>query len=298
VIVLSLFPGLGLLDRAFELEGYCTVRGPDVIWGGDIRTFHPPAGLFDGVIGGPPCQTFSALANLVRAKGLEPAFGNLIPEFERVVSEAEPLWFLMENVRAAPLPVVPGYAVTSFILDNAWLGEEQMRKRRFSFGLRGDEAPNLRKWIPGVALELPYAALAVQGGHDHLDGGEKIRARRQAVCGDNRAVPVALGGSGKVKRRTVRGVNNLSLQDDPRKVQRVGVTGAHPCHERPKGGHGERYTLAEMCELQGLPADYLDHCPMTVQGKRKAIGNGVPIQLGRAVAQAIQKALAARAGAG
>lgn len=41
MLVLSLFPGIGLLDMAFELEGNCVVRGPDVLWGGDIRTFHP-----------------------------------------------------------------------------------------------------------------------------------------------------------------------------------------------------------------------------------------------------------------
>ena len=44
-----LFPGIGLLDMAFEKEGFCVVRGPDLLWGGDIRSFHPPAGKFDGV---------------------------------------------------------------------------------------------------------------------------------------------------------------------------------------------------------------------------------------------------------
>src|SRR6185312_16201865 len=114
VLVLSLFPGLGLFDRAFEQEGFCVVRGPDVLWGGDVRRFHPPAGRFDGVIGGPPCQAFSSLANLVRANGYEPKFGNLIPEFERCVREALPTWFVMENVPQAPEPVVAGYGITSF----------------------------------------------------------------------------------------------------------------------------------------------------------------------------------------
>lgn len=45
-LVLSLFPGIGMLDRGFEEEGYCVVRGPDVLWGGDIRSFHPPARVF------------------------------------------------------------------------------------------------------------------------------------------------------------------------------------------------------------------------------------------------------------
>lgn len=73
-----------------------------------MKSFHPPAGKFDGVIGGPPCQAFSSLANLVRARGCEPRYGNLIPEYERVVREAEPRWFIMENVRAAPVPEVAG----------------------------------------------------------------------------------------------------------------------------------------------------------------------------------------------
>jgi DNA (cytosine-5)-methyltransferase 1 len=55
-LVLSLFPGIGLLDRAFEMEGFCIVRGPDLLWGGDVKTFHPPKGRIDGIIGGPPCQ--------------------------------------------------------------------------------------------------------------------------------------------------------------------------------------------------------------------------------------------------
>jgi DNA (cytosine-5)-methyltransferase 1 len=73
-LVLSLFPGIGLLDMAFEAEGFCVVRGPDVLWGGDIRNFHPPRCRFDGVIGGPPCQAFSRLAHMVRQNGYEPKF--------------------------------------------------------------------------------------------------------------------------------------------------------------------------------------------------------------------------------
>jgi DNA (cytosine-5)-methyltransferase 1 len=133
-LVLSLFPGIGLLDMAFEEEGFCVVRGPDVLWGGDVRRFHPPAGRFDGVIGGPPCQPFSQLVHMVRANGFEPRHEDLIPEFERVVSEARPTWFVMEEVTAAPVPVVSGYAVREAKLNNRWVGGTQERKRRISFG--------------------------------------------------------------------------------------------------------------------------------------------------------------------
>jgi DNA (cytosine-5)-methyltransferase 1 len=146
-LVLSLFPGIGLFDEGFRRAGFCLVRGPDRVWGGDIRTFRPVAGRFDGVIGGPPCQQFSPLSNLVAARGYRPRFGNLISEFERCVSEAAPLWFLMENVRAAPVPRVPGYAVSSFLLDNAALGQAQRRLRRFSFG--GDK---LQHTLPATRI--------------------------------------------------------------------------------------------------------------------------------------------------
>src|SRR4051812_1449520 len=130
-LVLSLFPGIGLLDRAFEEEGFCIVRGPDLLWGGDVRRFHPPAGRFDGVIGGAPCQHFFPLSNM---KDEADHYGNLIPDFERVVYEARPIWFVMENVRDAPLPAVPGYYASDVLVNNRWFGEEQNRMRRFTFG--------------------------------------------------------------------------------------------------------------------------------------------------------------------
>jgi DNA (cytosine-5)-methyltransferase 1 len=236
-LVLSLFPGIGLLDMAFEEEGFCVVRGPDLLWGGDVRTFHPPAGKFDGVIGGPPCQAFSHFRYLNPNVGKH---GNLIPEFERCVRATRPRWFLMENVRGAPTPTVEGYVTRDTLLNNRWLGEEQERLRRFSFGTAGGTALPVQT----EALESPLYA--------------------QAVVADGRAVPVKLGGGGKPK--TVH------------------------------GGHGEpfdrpRRTVADMCELQGLPREFLAEAPFTAHGKRKVIGNGVPLPMGRAVARAVKVAL-------
>jgi len=133
-LVLSLFPGIGLLDMAFEEEGFAVVRGPDVLWGGDIRRFHPPAGKFDGAIGGPPCQAFSEATGINQGR-MEPR-ENLIPEFERCVAESLPMWFLMENVRRAPLPTVGGYKVRDYLLNARFFGSPQKRIRRFSFGTR------------------------------------------------------------------------------------------------------------------------------------------------------------------
>lgn len=93
-LVLSIFPGIDLLGRAFEEEGFQIFRGPDILWGGDIRDFHPPEGLFDGVIGGAPCQVKSQLSKLGNVRAVD-----LLDEFIRVVKEAKPDWVVMENVR-------------------------------------------------------------------------------------------------------------------------------------------------------------------------------------------------------
>lgn len=95
-LILSLFPGIGLLDRAFEEEGFTVVRGPDLLWGGDVRRFSVMAGKFDGVIGGPPCQVFSTASKI---RGTDKV--DMIPEFLRVVAEAQPKFVVMENVRQA-----------------------------------------------------------------------------------------------------------------------------------------------------------------------------------------------------
>lgn len=238
MLILSLFPGIGLLDRAFEEEGFCVVRGPDVLWGGDVRKFHPPAGRFDGVIGGPPCQAFSPLAAMVKHNGHEPKFGNLIPEFERVVREAEPTWFLMENVKQAPTPEIDGYGLHSFCLNNRQFGEKQNRVRKISFGYRGERRPLM---FDVVVFEDSEFEPAVCGGH-HGTGGIECEERRRAA-------------------------------------KRNG--------KEPDG----RQDFARMLALQGLPADFLKESPFTSAGKSKAVGNGVPLAMGCALARAVKEAV-------
>ena len=241
-LVLSLFPGIGLLDMAFEAEGFCVVRGPNVLWGGDVRTFHPPAGRFDGVIGGPPCQMFSRLRHLNPRAGSK--HGNLIPEYERVVAKAEPTWFVMENVPDAPSPEVVGYHVHRLVLNNRQLGEVQNRTRAFSFGTRDG-----RRLMPRVAV---FEAIEY----------------RNAVTSSLRAVPVKLNANGKPKR---------TYTDE-------GKRRGPDC--------GPRAAWSEMCRLQGVAPGFLDECPFTESAKRKMLGNGVPLPMGRAIARAVAEALA------
>jgi DNA (cytosine-5)-methyltransferase 1 len=230
-LVLSLFPGLGFLDMAFEQEGFCVVRGPDLLWGGDVKHFHPPAGKFDGVIGGPPCQAHSRLVHLVRAQGHRVA-PDLIPEFERIIHEARPAWWVMENVPAAP---VLADAVGSALTRDAECGGVTSRERRWSWG--------------GIHLLIPPPT--------------RRTVAHRAVVRDPREIPVAIGGTGKRK---------------------PGVTGGTLPHV------GKSLSIEDMLRRQGFPGDMLDGCPLIVTGKRDAIGNGVPLPMGRAIARAVVRA--------
>lgn len=94
-LVLSLFPGIDLLGRAFEELGFCVVRGPDILFGGDVRSFTPPPGVFAGVIGGPPCQAHSRAREILNTSTAL----DLVPDFVRCVDQAGPEWVVMENVQ-------------------------------------------------------------------------------------------------------------------------------------------------------------------------------------------------------
>ncbi len=188
-LLLSVFPGIDVLGLGFEAEGYTVLRGPDPMCGRlhDIRRFHPPAGVFAGVIGGPPCQAHSKLAAVVRARyGKDRVAEDLIPEFARVVMEAAPRWFLMENVPHAPAPQVDGYAVYAFLLNNRWLGGVQNRLRRFWFGVRGAVPVDLRRWLEYAALEPAEwrPAVLASGSYKQRRRG---RVRLSAKAGPSKA---------------------------------------------------------------------------------------------------------------
>lgn len=255
MLVLSLFPGIGLLDRAFEEEGFCVVRGPDLLWGGDIERFHPPAGKFDGVIGGPPCQAHSQLRYLTRHVGSKQA-PCLIHEFERCVSEAQPRWFVMENVKDARLPEVLGYAVHAQLVRDHWCGGETMRLRRFSFGTRGGrplllDLPALHRPDPEPAALASGSAwdyvakrpsgtqsketlakhLRLQGlPTDFLEHAPFTVAGKIKVVGNG--VPLAMGRA--IARAVVAAIYQTGIEARPlseaaRLRERMGRGGRSPC---------------------------------------------------------------------
>jgi DNA (cytosine-5)-methyltransferase 1 len=135
------------------------------------------------------------MVHLVRAVHGDDAIAeNLIPEFERVVAEARPDWWLSENVPEAPMPNVPGYSAQSEVLNNRWLGEVQNRLRRFCFGSLG-----------------AVAKFTTQPDQVLLESSEFENA--VTASGGGRRVPVKVGGSGKLKASRRGPSNSRSLAD-------------------------------------------------------------------------------------
>jgi DNA (cytosine-5)-methyltransferase 1 len=129
-LILSIFPGIGMLDMGFEKAGFCVVRGPDLIFGGDVRSFTPPAGKFTGIIGGPPCQDFSKARRC-------PPDGNglaMLAEYVRIVETAQPDWWLLENVPGVPDVKIDGYSWQRLDVSPRDFGGTQVRNRHIQFG--------------------------------------------------------------------------------------------------------------------------------------------------------------------
>ncbi|WP_172656977.1 DNA cytosine methyltransferase [Collimonas arenae] len=209
--MLSLFPGIDLFGRGFEEEGFSVVRGPDPLFGGDIRAFHVPPGRFDGVFGGPPCPDFSkARRSAPTGYGLE-----MIREFERVVCESRPDWWLMENVPGVPDLHIDGYSHQRIDLNAREVGLDQNRHRHFQFGHRD-----------GLVITVP------------------------------------------------RGPKSTTFQ---------------PCCVASEGAQMGRRDWEKFCGLQGLTqAPSLDQ--LTLSARYRAVGNGVPVNMARALARAILRA--------
>jgi len=177
--VISLFSGAGGLDIGFHDAGFETVvfveRDPACCR--TLRTNMPHTPVIEGdinevatdeileagglkpleaalVIGGPPCQSFSLAG---KRMGLNDPRGKLVLAFIRVVREALPVGFVMENVRGlanwehgraleaiieeATQPIeykgrIYRYEVKHQILNSAAYGAPQFRERIFIVGNR------------------------------------------------------------------------------------------------------------------------------------------------------------------
>lgn len=160
--IISLFTGAGGMDLGFKQAGFDIVLANEYdksIWAtyeknhqtpllkGDIRQFHnddfPEC---DGIIGGPPCQSWSEAGSL---RGINDVRGQLFFDYIRILKAKQPKFFVAENVSGmlarrhheAVQNIITsfkeaGYSVFIKMLDAYDFETAQNRKRVFYVGFR------------------------------------------------------------------------------------------------------------------------------------------------------------------
>ena len=193
-LVLSLFTGAGLLDQAFREAGFCVVSAGDIIYGQDIRDFKTSAGSFTGIIGGSPCQDFSSLK-----RNKTPYSVEMLNEYIRIVKEASPEWWLLENVASVPDVKIEAYEVQRIDVNQGWYSDVS-RLRHIQFGSKGGHVLNIprgkmQKINYGCALATDDRAfselLYLQGLDPDYDLPDFTVAGKKKMIGNG--VPLVVG---------------------------------------------------------------------------------------------------------
>lgn len=330
VRTLSLFAGCGGLDIAFHDAGFDVIEmveidsrfvktlkantGPEGRLGNarplciDIREYEPKVeGPIDFIIGGPPCQTFSAAGR--RAAGVDgttEARGMLFWEYVRLLKALSPKGFLFENVYGITgsrggkdWSIIvnafeeAGYTVHHRILDAADYGVPQHRERLFIVGLRSGEFlfPRPTHGPDSPGSHPHFCAMEALGGlvpHEDLEelriGGRYGHLLDDIPPGLNYSFYTEhLGHPRPLFAWRSKFSDFLYKADPERPVRTIKAQGGQ--YTGPFHWDSRRFTVDETKRLQTIPDDY--QITGGRQSKIHQIGNSVPPQIGRMLAIAV-----------
>ena len=327
-VTLSLFSGAGGLDIGFHDAGFRVVEmvelekqfaetlelnshdgghlGPALVNCLDIRNFQPSQTLtVDFIVGGPPCQSFSAAGRRAAGvTGINDSRGTLFEEYVRLLKQLKPQGFLFENVYGITGANQgkawqdiqqgfsdAGYLISSRILDTADYGVPQHRERMFIVGSReknfsfprpthGPDSASAREFysaglavngtpgdLPAVGINGRYGPLLneVPPGLNYSFFTEKLGHPQPVFAWRSKFSDFLYKADPEVPVRTI-------------KAQGGQYTGPFHWANRP-------FSTNELKRLQTFPDTY------AISGGRQSvihqIGNSVPPQVARCLALAI-----------
>ena len=326
--IISLFSGCGGLDLGFERAGFeipVANEYDKTIWEtfkinhpqtrlieGDIRQINEsdfPSDV-DGIIGGPPCQSWSEAGAL---RGIDDARGQLFFDYIRILRKVKPKFFLAENVSGMladrhneavqniiKLFEESGYDVTLTLVNAKDYGVAQERKRVFYIGFRKDL---------GIDFKFPVGST--------VDDTKKLTLRDIIWDLQETAVPSAARN-----HRNPNAINNneyftgeyspifmsrnrvkswdeqaFTVQASGRQCQlhpqapKMVKVGKNDCRFVKGQEHlYRRMTVREVARIQGFPDDFI-FLYEGVNDAYKMIGNAVPVNLAYEIACEIKKVL-------
>ena len=331
---ISLFTGAGGLDIGFHKMGFDIVTCIEIepifcktlelnrgrylredceIICADIRNIDPTTlhiGSIDLIIGGPPCQSFSAAGR--RAGGVTGVFdvrGALFEHYCRFVSHFRPIAFIFENVRGILqgnkgldwqnilyLFTSLGYTLSYRILDAADYGVPQHRERLILIGVVGEP----------FLFPRPTHGVDSVNGIPHVTALEAIKDLQP----DNEPIHDYSGKYGKLLQEVPPGMNyqyftkemgyptpifawrsrfsDFLYKADLHKpiktlVARLGR------YSGPFHWTSRKFTLAEFKRLQSFPDDY--ELVGGLNAQLQQLGNSVAPRFAEVLASALKSQL-------
>lgn len=327
--VISLFSGCGGLDLGFEQAGFripvanefdptifttFKINHPHThLIESDVRNITKEtimpflSGEVDGIIGGPPCQSWSEAGSL---RGIEDARGQLFFDYIRILQEFKPKFFLAENVSGMlanrhssavqnilGLFEKAGYDVSLTLVNAKDYGVAEERKRVFYIGFRKDL--NIRFVFPkgsttedskklklrDVIWDLQETAVPAGPKNHHnsaaINSNEYFTgefspifmSRNRVKAWDEQAFTVQASG------------RQCQLHPQAPKMQKFGQ---NDCRFVKGSEHlYRRMTIREAARIQGFP-DTFQFIYKNTNDAYKMIGNAVPVHLAYEIASAIR----------
>lgn len=326
--LLSLFSGAGGLDLGFENAGFDVVWANEnnkAIWATyewnhkktklckdsiidiDVDKLKREIGNVDGIIGGPPCQSWSLAGNM---NGIEDDRGKLVNNYIKFIKIFKPKFFLFENVpgiisskhRKVFDDFVEqfkklGYSLNYKLLDSSEYGIPQQRKRVIVIGYKDEykkvfDFNKIKKVKNAVTLKEAIADLekVVVPALDKNYSNPNVKVSNHEY---------ALGSFSTIYMSR----NRKKGWDEPSFTIQAG--GRHaPLHpsanamiyreknrwEFDKQSSYRRLSVRECARIQTFP-DTFEFKYKNVMDGYLMIGNAVPVKLANIIAREIKKDL-------
>ncbi len=323
--IVSLFSGAGGLDLGFHKAGFKTIWANEFdssIWDtfehNFPNTFLERRSIVDvpsievpdciGIIGGPPCQSWSEAG---AGRGINDKRGQLFFEYIRILKEKEPLFFLAENVSGILLSrhkdafqtilnefKALNYNVSYFLLNANDYGVPQDRKRVIIVGYHKKIGKNFtppKEVLPKPTLkdaiwDLRLAKPAQDKNqannihdlqclnHEYMNGGFSTiyMSRNRVRSWDEPSFTIQAGGRHAPIHPQAPKMKFVE-QD-----KRIFMPGKEELYRR--------LSVRECARIQTFPDDFLFKYKKVADGY-KMIGNAVPVEFARCLANVIYEDL-------
>ncbi len=321
--IVSLFSGAGGLDKGFEAAGFKTVWANEYdkdIWATYENNF-PKTKLdkrsisnipseeipeCDGIIGGPPCQSWSEAGSL---RGIDDHRGQLFFEFIRIIRDKKPKFFLAENVSGMlasrhadalenikKLFIDSGYNLSFSLLNAVDYGVPQDRKRVFFIGVRKDLGINFnfpdkflnKRVLHDVIFDIQNSVLSAKE-KNYTNGGNCSLANHEYMIGGFSTIFMSrnrVRSWGEPSYTIQAGGRHAPIHPQAPKMKfieqnkRIFVPGKEKLYRR--------LSIRECARIQTFPDNFVFHYNNLTAGY-KMVGNAVPCNLAYWLAKSIKE---------